>query len=486
MRINFSHATYEEALLRVTNLNQCFGINHPQSNAATKMSNMRAIMLDTQGPEIRTGSFPEGTKNVQLETGQMVTLSIHEDVRYAQSVEKLWISYHQLLDTVEVGSSILLDDGAVELRAVEMDFEKGEVTAEVMNTGVLGNKKGVNLPGLPVLLPPMSHKDKEDIRWGLQHNVDFIAASFVRSPKDITEIREYCEETLRELFPSSGATGAGGSGPDGFPQDRQVPHIISKIENVESLVNFDSILEVSDGIMVARGDLAVEIPMESIANVQKEIVRRCNQAGKPVIVATQMMDSMQKNPRPTRAECTDVANAVFDGADCVMLSGESAQGKYPVETVGLMKRIVDQSELAEEEYAALAPRTVPDLSDPVEAMAYAVVQAAHGQRSNEEFACIVVMMSTHKHHSATLAKHISKFRPQCPIVCIVPTHKGGRLLQIYRGIHPVLMLPETDRSESSQVLLHLRKLGMVDRNSQALLVHHRSSNLDIQVELCTV
>lgn len=245
-----------------------------------------------------------------------VTLTTDESVRQQQTSSHIWISYRKLYDTVSLGSSILLDDGIVELKVESKGSNGTEVTCRVMNSGVVGNKKGVNMPGLPVELPAMSDKDKLDIRWGIQNNIDYIAASFVRKASDVTEIRDYCRELIRELYPEG----------DRSPPV-PIPSIISKIESVEALINFESILQTSDAIMVARGDLAVEIPMETLANVQKEMVRRCNAAGKPVIVATQMLESMQKNPRPTRAECTDVANAVIDGADCVMLSGESAKGE---------------------------------------------------------------------------------------------------------------------------------------------------------------
>lgn len=341
MRINFSHATYDEADLRMKNLSACAVIDH---TADAGQVHMRAVMLDTQGPEIRTGSFSSGIKEVLLKEGDLVSRNIHpsihiivdmtlqcmvvqrydacmqvtlttdESVRQEQTASRIWISYRKLYDTVSLGSSILLDDGIVELQVDSKgSSSNGEVTCRVMNSGVVGNKKGVNMPGLPVELPAMSDKDKLDIRWGIQNNIDYIAASFVRKASDVTEIRDYCRGLIQELYPTSPSV--------------PIPSIISKIESVEALVNFESILQVSDAIMVARGDLAVEIPMETLANVQKEMVRRCNAAGKPIIVATQMLESMQKNPRPTRAECTDVANAVIDGADCVMLSGESAKGE---------------------------------------------------------------------------------------------------------------------------------------------------------------
>jgi len=357
MRINFSHATYDEADLRMRNLSACAVIDH---TADAGQVHMRAVMLDTQGPEIRTGSFSSGTKEVLLKEGDLVsrcniihllyaastrcppfilvdmtlqcmtvqryctircmqvTLTTDESVRQQQTSSHIWISYRKLYDTVSLGSSILLDDGIVELKVESKGSNGTEVTCRVMNSGVVGNKKGVNMPGLPVELPAMSDKDKLDIRWGIQNNIDYIAASFVRKASDVTEIRDYCRELIRELYPEGGRQ---------LSPPVPIPSIISKIESVEALINFESILQTSDAIMVARGDLAVEIPMETLANVQKEMVRRCNAAGKPVIVATQMLESMQKNPRPTRAECTDVANAVIDGADCVMLSGESAEGE---------------------------------------------------------------------------------------------------------------------------------------------------------------
>lgn len=212
-----------------------------------------------------------------------------------------------------------MDDGAIGLRVIE-HTPQGDIVCEALNGGSLGNKKGVNMPKLAVDLPAMSRKDEQDIRWGIeQGDIDIIAASFVRKPSDVEDIRKFCRQVIAEVAAKDSSKGV----------QRVVPKIISKIESTEGLENFDAILDVSDGIMVARGDLGVEIPLETLAGCQKEIVRRCRLQGKPVIVATQMLESMQKNPRPTRAEALDVANAVLDGADCVMLSGESAKGKFP-------------------------------------------------------------------------------------------------------------------------------------------------------------
>jgi pyruvate kinase len=259
MRINFSHATYEEADLRMTNLRKSPGLGQIKNKADF---NLRAVLLDTQGPEIRTGSFPSG-KNIDFTTNDKVTLTTDDRVRSNQSKDTLWISYKSLFETISTDTKILLDDGAIELSIDSFNKGTCEVFCTVVNSGTLGNKKGVNLPGEKVLLPAMSEKDKEDIKWGIENDIDYIAASFVRKPSDVTEIRDYVK-TLLPIYQ-----------PENYP----VPLIISKIESVESLLNFDEILKVSDGIMVARGDLGVEIPMETLTMVQKEIVRKSNLAG---------------------------------------------------------------------------------------------------------------------------------------------------------------------------------------------------------------
>lgn len=412
MRINFSHATYDEADLRTTNLKKCAGLHQL---VAQQPFNLRSVMLDTQGPEIRTGSFPEGKEGTNLEAGATVTLTTDPAFKSSQSSDKVWISYDQLSDTVKEDTAILLDDGAIELRVTSKAGK--DVVCRVINTGSLGNKKGVNLPGVSVALPAMSDKDKKDITWGVKNDIDYIAASFVRKPSDVIEIKKFVATLMKEFH----------------PPNHPHPLVISKIEATEALANFEDILAVSDGIMVARGDLGVEIPMETLTNVQKEIVRKCNLAGVPVIVATQMLESMQKNPRPTRAECTDVANAVFDGADCVMLSGESAKGKYPVASVDTMKRICDQAEewinKNRDLNNAVVVRPESSNHDTLEGMAFAVAEAS----KNLEATCIIVISDDF----ATLTK-VSKFRPYVPIVTFVPNQKLGRLTQMYRGVFPVV------------------------------------------------
>lgn len=406
MRINFSHATYDEADLRMTNLKQSRGLTQSEGN-------LRAVMLDTQGPEIRTGSFGTDGKE-DYEIGEVVTLTTDESLRTSQTHEKLFITYEKIMETVDVGSMVLLDDGAIELKVTKMDPVRKEVACEVVNAGTLGSRKGVNLPGSKVQLPAMSDKDRTDIAWGIKNDIDYIAVSFVRKADDLRQIRDYVAGLMIE---------------NGYPDSHPHPALISKIESTEAMENFEEILAETDGIMVARGDLGVEIPMETLANAQKHIVRRSNEAGKPVIVATQMLESMQKNPRPTRAECTDVANAIFDGADCVMLSGESAKGAYPVEAVAMMQKIISSAESSQGEENDVSYIPMPNYDDARESIAV----ACSGGSKALNAACILVLSN-----SGSTAMNIAKFRPSVPVVALVKEPKLGRMLQIYRGVHPVV------------------------------------------------
>jgi len=445
MRINFSHATYDEANLRMTNLKKSPGLT-------SKGFNLRMVMLDTQGPEIRTGSF--GTDGaIELVQGNKVALTTDDAFRHTQTVEKLWISYKQLADTVSQDSVILLDDGAVELRVDSKDDATGLIHCSIVNSGTLGSRKGVNLPNAKVHLPAMSDKDRKDIRWGIQNDIDCIAVSFVRKPEDLLDIRKYCAGLAKEF---------------GYPENYQLPLLVSKIESTEAIENFDEILEESDAIMVARGDLGVEIPMEQMANAQKDIVRKSNMAGKPVVVATQMLESMQKNPRPTRAECTDVANAVFDGADCVMLSGESAKGKYPVGAVQMMQKIITN---AEEWGAENDVSSVPEAAyeDAKESFAVGAAEASDSLNA----ACIIVLS-----HSGATARAVAKFRPSVPIVTFVPSQKHGRMLQLHRGIHPVMIedsavqakILSSDSSRYSLAVKHAKSLGFCEAGDKVIVL----------------
>jgi len=384
MRINFSHATYDEANLRMKNLKLSPGLN-------LMGRNMRAVMLDTQGPEIRTGTFSGGVKGIELTTGNQITLTTDDKFSDSQTADKIWISYKSLQGAVNVGTKILLDDGALEILVKEKK-SNSELVCELLNSGRLGNRKGVNIPGVAVDLPAMCEKDKKDILWGVENDIDFIAASFTRKASDVRDIRNYVASLM----------------PKFHPPDHPHPLIISKIENTEALDNFDEILKETDAIMVARGDLGVEIPMETLTNVQKEIVKKCNMAGKPVIVATQMLESMQKNPRPTRAECTDVANAVLDGADCVMLSGESAKGMYPLQAVQMMNKIVLETEkwVSSNPNSLMSNVACKTGDSTREALARAVVEAS----KNVNAKCIFVITQT-----GETSSDISKFKPNVPV-----------------------------------------------------------------------
>ena len=304
-RFNFSHGDHEEQKGRMDMLKEL----REEEHATT------AILLDTKGPEIRTGVLKDG-KKIKLETGKTFTLTTEDIVG---DENKVSITYKGLAEDVSEGKIILIDDGLIGLKVIGKTDK--EIHCEIINGGELGEKKGVNVPGVPVRLPAITEKDKEDIKFGAEQGIDFIAASFVRNAECILEIKAYLKSLGAPYIP-----------------------IIAKIENEEGISNIDEIIRAADGIMVARGDLGVEIPAEELPYLQKMMIQKCNDQFKTVITATQMLDSMMRNPRPTRAEVTDVANAVYDGTDAVMLSGETAQGKYPLEALQMMVHIIEQTE----------------------------------------------------------------------------------------------------------------------------------------------
>ena len=304
-RFNFSHGDYEEHKYRMDMLKK---IREEEKIPV-------AILLDTKGPEIRTGVLKDG-KKVMLEAGQEFTLTSEEIIGDQKRVS---ITYKGLTEDVMPGRKILIDDGLIELEVLRI--ENHDIVCRIINGGELGEKKGINVPNVPVRLPAITNKDREDIKFGVTQGIDFIAASFVRNAECIIEIRSWLRECNAPYIP-----------------------IIAKIENAEGIRNIDEIIRSADGIMVARGDMGVEIPAQEVPYIQKEIIKKCNDNFKPVITATQMLDSMIRNPRPTRAEVTDVANAVYDGTDAVMLSGETAQGKYPLEALQMMVQIVENTE----------------------------------------------------------------------------------------------------------------------------------------------
>lgn len=385
-RFNFSHGDHAEQLERFNKLKE----------ARQKAQTNVGILLDTKGPEIRTHLM--ATDAVPLVKGNTVRISMEE---VAGTQEKFSVSYSDLINDVEVGGHILLDDGLVDLLITELDHDNNEIVTEIQNSGVLKSRKGVNVPNVSLNLPGITEKDESDIRFGVREGVDFIAASFVRRASDVMEIRHVLEE-------------------EGRPNVK----IISKIENQEGVDNIEEILEVSDGIMVARGDLGVEIPTEEVPIVQKHIIKKCNEAGKVVITATQMLDSMQKNPRPTRAEAGDVANAIFDGTDAVMLSGETAAGDYPIDAVKTMASIALRTEEALIGQDAMTLKTY-DKRDLTEAIGQAVGHTARN------LAISTIVAATKSGHTAQM---ISKYRPQANIIATTFDEEVSRSLTLTWGV----------------------------------------------------
>ena len=385
-RFNFSHGDHEEQKDRMDLL----------KNVRSELDKPIAILLDTKGPEIRTGVLKE--KSVTLVEGQKFTLTTKEIEGDETMVS---ITYDELYKDVVPGNKILIDDGLLGLVVDEIDGE--DIICTVENGGTLSNKKGVNVPNVKVNLPAITEKDKEDIIFGIGQGIDFIAASFVRSAEAVNEIRA--------ILKAHGA--------------EEDISIIAKIENQEGVDNIDEILEAADGIMVARGDLGVEIPEEEVPFIQKTLIQKCNDQFKPVITATQMLDSMMRNPRPTRAEVTDVANAIYDGTDAIMLSGETAAGKYPVEALKTMVNIAKSTESHLDYEALLQVKREYRDKGISNAVAYAAVATAR----NLDAKCIIAGST-----GGFSAKMVSKFRPKAEIIALTPLDRTQRKMQIYWGV----------------------------------------------------
>lgn len=398
-RLNFSHGTHDEHRRRISNIRQ----------AAQETGIPVAIMLDTKGPEIRIGLLENG--RVVLTEGAHVILTTEEVLG---NKDRIYVNYAGLPGDVRPGTKLLLDDGLLEL---EIEKTAGtEINCRVVNGGELSDRKKINVPGEKINLPGLTQKDYEDIKLGVAEGVDFIAASFIRSAADVLAIRKVLEDL--------------GASVD----------IISKIENSQGVSNVDEIIRVSDGLMVARGDLGVEIPAEEVPVVQKMLIDKCNVAGKPVITATQMLDSMIRNPRPTRAEASDVANAILDGSDAIMLSGETASGRYPLLTVQTMDRIARRTEESlnwpelGHKRATLVARTT------TEAISYATCTTA----LSLEAAAIITSTK-----SGSTARMVSKYRPHAPIVAVTPRETIARRLLLVWGVYPL----QARESDSTDLLI---------------------------------
>ena len=356
-----------------------------------------ALMLDTKGPEIRTGLLKDG-KKVSLEQGKEFTLYTEEREGDETGCS---ITYQQLVYDVRKGDTILIDDGLIGLEVQRVSADKIECI--IKNGGELGERKGVNVPNVKIHLPGVTQKDREDILFGIEQGVDYIAASFVRNSDCIMDIREILEDN----------------------HGRDIG-IIAKIENAEGVENIDEILDAADGIMVARGDLGVEIPADQVPHIQKKIINKCNRKCKPVVTATQMLDSMIRNPRPTRAEAGDVANAIYDGSDAIMLSGETAMGKYPVEAVRMMAKIAETTE-AHLDYSNLQKLNKKQRKKDISmAVGFASVSTAEILKAS----CLVVPTMT-----GYTARMISSLRPKTPIYAISPSEQAVRRMQLYWGVY---------------------------------------------------
>jgi len=389
-RFNFSHGTHEEHKVRVDQLKEC----------RKEMNCYVAALLDTKGPEIRIKQFDNG--KIELIKGQEFTLTSRE---VAGTEEIVSITFADLYKDVKIGTRILIDDGLIELQVLR--FSGVDMVCKVLNGGTISNNKGINVPGISLSMPYLSAKDRSDIIFGIKNDYDFIAASFVREAADINQIRKILEENGNKDI-----------------------HIIAKIENTQGIQNIDEIIEVADGIMIARGDMGVEIPCEDVPVIQKMIIKKVYEAGKIVITATQMLDSMMKNPRPTRAEAADVANAIYDGTSAIMLSGETAAGLYPIEALETMVRIANKAE-ADIDYRKRffdhKRKENPDITD---AISHATCTTAHDLNA----AAIVTVTKSGKS-----ARMISRYRPQCDIIGCSTEPKVCRQLNLSWGVTPVIV-----------------------------------------------
>ena len=426
-RFNFSHGDHEEHLARMNMVHE-----------AEKITGKTVgIMLDTKGAEIRT-TDQEGGK---FEAQEGATIRVSMDDQLVGNPQKIAVTYPGLYDDTHVGGHVLIDDGLVDLKITDKDEEHKELVTVVQNAGTIGSKKGVNAPGVEIRLPGITEKDTDDINFGLDHNINYISASFVRKAQDVLDIRELLEAKHMEHV-----------------------QIFPKIESQEGIDNIDDILKASDGLMVARGDMGVEIPFENVPFVQKSLIKKCNALGKPVITATQMLDSMQENPRPTRAEVTDVANAVLDGTDATMLSGESANGDYPVESVAAMSKINLKTQAQLDNANTLALQRFEEYkgANATESIGESVVRAA------QELGIHTIVTAT---NSGYTARMISKYRPSADILAITFDEETQRGLTINWGVVPIVaQKPNTTDEMFDLATQKAQELGFAKEGDLILIV----------------
>ena len=411
-RFNFSHGTHKEQLAKYNRV----------LKVREELQLPVATLLDTKGPEIRLRDF-EGGK-VELKAGQKFVLTTDEIMGTA---ERATISYKNLKNDIEVGMTILIDDGLIEM--VVEEITGNDIVCKVINGGFVSNHKGVNVPGAILSMPYISDVDRDDIIFGIEHGFDFIAASFARTKEDILQVREILKQYNSPM------------------------QIIAKIENMQGIDNLKEIIDVSDGIMVARGDMGVEVAMEEVPVLQKKMIKMAVEQGKHVITATQMLESMIKNPRPTRAEATDIANAIYDGTTAIMLSGESAAGKYPVEAVKTMARIAESAEKDIDYRSRMRRNDDGDKKEITNAIAYAACSAA---MDLEAAAIITVTMS------GFTAGAISRFKPKCPIIGCTINERVYRQLNLQWGVSPLMIKRENNTDELfANAVTEAKKAGYV-------------------------
>lgn len=419
-RFNFSHANYNEHLNRLRMIEKY----------REELKIPVATLMDTKGPEIRIGTFKE--KKVQLKAGQLFTLTTR-DVEGDET--QVSISYPSLVYDVDPGVKILIDDGLIEMTVEEVTST--DIVCRVKNNGIVSNNKGVNIPGVHLSMPYISEKDRSDILFAIEHGFDFIAASFVRTADDVREIRKMLNKHNSQT------------------------KIIAKIENLQGVHNFDEIIEEADGIMIARGDMGVEIPYEELPSLQKKIIKKVYNSGKPVITATQMLDSMIKNPRPTRAEITDVANAIYDGTSAIMLSGETAAGDYPVEALKAMVKITLRTEADIDYVKRFNQRELPPDPDITDAISRATVTTAHDLNAR-----MIVTVTT----SGKTARMISRYRPKCDIIGCTTDPVVCRQLNLIWGVTPLLMAVEHDTFELfDHAIQAVEKAGYINKGELAVM-----------------
>lgn len=439
-------ATDDEEVLRqlmlngmaVARMNMSHGQHSDHKRRADMIKKLRAelnipvaLLLDTKGPEIRTGRFKNS--KVNLETGQTFTLTT-EDIEGDET--RCSITFKDLPKDVQRGSRILIDDGLIEMKVT--DVTKTDIVCHVINGGTVATHKGINVPGVALSLPFISEQDKADIAFGVAQDFDFVAASFTRSAEDIIQLRGELEKNNCNNI-----------------------RIVAKIENSEGVENIDEIIRVSDGIMIARGDLGVEIAMEEIPIIQKKLIAKAYSAGKQVITATQMLDSMIKNPRPTRAEATDVANAIYDGTSAIMLSGETAAGLFPVEAVKTMAIIAERTERDIDYIEKFRKRDIPERPDVTSAISHATCTTAHDLGA-------VAILTVSK--TGQTARMISKFRPACPIISGTTEPKVLRQMNLSWGVIPILV-DEKDNTDElfEHVVSVAQKEGYVQNGDLAVI-----------------